>query len=381
MDFTHLLNGTKNMFTENAKCTRLDHLQTTDESGIPTAIAHTITKTPSKTRSLSDSILTPIPTLDPSPKFKEPPQRLRDDDDLIQTPSKAPRRLDLSAKGLSLQIAPGTNRGLFAHQGDYREIYGSPSTALPRHSRGMDFSRACTNLHHSTVVDQSSPDSSPTVTQKGMKIPSRRNSMMLDSPRMGSGWGGSSNVAGDRPFFARSVGSITALPSDTSSTSSEDDDVSMRQDDPEENMLTTPQVRKFENASAVTPFGLPRESKLDSWSSHSRMVPSFRRSQFSSNQSGNSSDSFDGHSGMKREDSGTIVGEAYFAGEVTMSSPISRRESLSLGTNGLHISTSNESGDEWGPTVTPMTPGVVRRPVTRRSNLLVSVERSSAPCF
>ncbi len=204
---------------------------------------------------------------------------------------------------------------------------------------------------------------------------------MLDSPRMGSGWGGSSNVAGDRPFFARSVGSITALPSDTSSTSSEDDDVSMRQDDPEENMLTTPQVRKFENASAVTPFGLPRESKLDSWSSHSRMVPSFRRSQFSSNQSGNSSDSFDGHSGMKREDSGTIVGEAYFAGEVTMSSPISRRESLSLGTNGLHISTSNESGDEWGPTVTPMTPGVVRRPVTRRSNLLVSVERSSAPCF
>jgi len=46
-----------------------------------------------------------------------------------------------------------------------------------------------------------------------------------------------------------------------------------------------------------------------------------------------------------------------------------RRESLALGTDQLHISSSNDSGDESNNTV-PSTPGVVKRAVTRRGNLL-----------
>lgn len=47
----------------------------------------------------------------------------------------------------------------------------------------------------------------------------------------------------------------------------------------------------------------------------------------------------------------------------------SRRESLALGTDGLHLSSGNDSGDEAsGAGAT--TPGVVRRAVTRRGNLL-----------
>lgn len=49
----------------------------------------------------------------------------------------------------------------------------------------------------------------------------------------------------------------------------------------------------------------------------------------------------------------------------------SRRESLALGTDGLHLSSGNDSGDEAsGNNNAPSTPGVVRRAVTRRGNLL-----------
>jgi hypothetical protein len=47
----------------------------------------------------------------------------------------------------------------------------------------------------------------------------------------------------------------------------------------------------------------------------------------------------------------------------------SRRESLALGTDGPHLSSGNDSGDE-GSAANPTTPGVIRRVVTRRGNLL-----------
>lgn len=46
-----------------------------------------------------------------------------------------------------------------------------------------------------------------------------------------------------------------------------------------------------------------------------------------------------------------------------------RRESLAMGTEGMHLSSGNDSGDEASGTA-PSTPGVVRRAVTRRGNLL-----------
>ena len=67
-----------------------------------------------------------------------------------------------------------TNRLPLSPKLDSSASYGVPGSVLPRRSRGMDFSRACTNLHHSTLAEQSSPDSSPVIGGRAMNIPSRK---------------------------------------------------------------------------------------------------------------------------------------------------------------------------------------------------------------
>jgi hypothetical protein len=261
---------------------------------------------------------------------------------------------------------------------DAHNTYASPASLLPRRSRGAEFSRACTNLHHSTTVDQSSPDSSPTITQKGMMIPSRKpraNSMLLDSPNVHShhshhAWG---IGHGDRMAASSSVGSINMLGSDDSSSSSDDVDP-MEPDDPDDQMLMTPQTK-----SNNTPFGGPTAgSAVNAWSSMFSPggAPNFmsiQRARLRKGRSRKSSSSASGHSSMASPGPASPPngkGEGFFAREAVIRKGGSRRESLSLFANDLHISSGNDSGDEAG--TVPHTSGVVRRPVTRRGNLLVS---------
>ncbi|KAF2641076.1 hypothetical protein P280DRAFT_301732 [Massarina eburnea CBS 473.64] len=330
-----------------------------------------------KARSLSDS----SPRLEPSPKFREPLRTSRDDHTIIASP-RTPRRPELLSRGLSLQMPPRevpmpspahfAARVPLSPQLDARNTYASPTSLLPRRSRGAEFSRACTNLHHSTLADQSSPDSSPTITQKGMMIPSRRprgNSMVLDSPNvMHSVWGN-----GDRTAASSSMGSISMLDPDDSSSSSDDGDP-MDGDDNEDPMLTTPQAMK-----QTTPFGGPLGGNPGTWSNMFSPggVPTFmsiQRARLRKGRSRKSSSSASGHSSMGMASPGPASPpngkEGYFAREAVKrkANSISRRESLSLFTNDLHISSGNDSGDEGMGM--PQTPGVVRRPVTRRGNLL-----------
>jgi hypothetical protein len=332
----------------------------------------------SRTRSLSDS----APKLEPSPKFLEPTRTSKDDNTATVSPS-TPRRPDFLARALSLQMParelPMPSPAQFAArvplspQLDAHNTYASPASLLPRRSRGAEFSRACTNLHHSTLPDQSSPDSSPTITQKGIKIPSRRpraNSMIMDSPNVnahGAAWSYSGRTAP-----SSSVGSINMLGSEDSSSSSDELDP-LDPDDTDDPMIMTPQAAKTNNVFAG---GAPiNHSPFANMFSPSG-VPNFmsiQRARLRKGRSRKSSSSASGHSSLASPGGAASPPnskvEGFYSREALLRREGTRRESLSVFTNDLHISSSNDSGDEASGM--PQTPGVIRRAVTRRGNLLV----------
>ncbi|EFQ85394.1 hypothetical protein PTT_19662 [Pyrenophora teres f. teres 0-1] len=314
-----------------------------------------------------------LPDLEPSPKFNEPESAHMSKDDLNATPT-TPRRPDFLSRGLSLQMPPRESpmpspahfaaRVPLSPQLDSRNTYASPASLLPRRSRGAEFSRACTNLHHSTLPDQSSPDSSPTITQKGIKIPARRprsNSMLLDSPNMT--WNN-----GDRTAPSSSVGSINMMGSEDSSSSCDEVDP-LDPDDHDDPMIMTPQPK--------TNFLFPGlNTNGGNWSNlfspgGQPNFASMHRARLRKGRSRKSSSSASGHSSMASPGPASPPNgkeTAYAAREAAMRKAGSRRESLSLFANDLHISSGNDSGDE--AVHQPQTPGVVKRAVTRRGNLL-----------
>jgi hypothetical protein len=331
-------------------------------------------KSPSKGRSLSDS----TPKLSPSPKIKE---RVSKDDHNINTSlrePKTPRRPDFLQRGLSLQMpsgdslgiqSPAFNRAPLSPQLTKNNTYGSPAKVLPRHSRGLDFSRACTNLHHSTLAEQSSPDSSPTITQKGVMIPHRKmsmNTMALDPPQFAP-WSQT-----EKSMVSSSLGSVNMFDSSSSSSSGDEGADPMEPDDNEDAILTTPQVAKRHNAFASTPFSGPAAWPGANFPGASSFT-NFHRQRLRNGRSRKSSSSASGHSSMASPvpaSPPTGKNEGYFAREATMRGSASRRESLSMHTHDLHISSGNDSGDE-STKAQLSTPGVIRRAVTRRGNLLV----------
>lgn len=182
-----------------------------------------------------------------------------------------------------------------------------------------------------------------------------------------------SNPGLDRPFVPRSLGSANAFASDASSNSSDDDDDPMRQDDTDDVAMSTPRSNRVDNNSGLTPFLGPRLSSSEGWMLNGSPINPFmlsRNERFTSVGSDigpfRLEDGVARPSFLKRESTG-----GYFGSDVAMAGSLSRRESLSQGTTGLHITTSNESGDENSSGMPPGSGGVVRRPVTRRSNLLV----------
>ncbi|KAF2434366.1 hypothetical protein EJ08DRAFT_668540 [Tothia fuscella] len=363
----------------------------------------TIVRTPSKSRSLSDS----TPKLSPSPRIKEYGRTIisKDDHNISSPNPRTPRRPDFLNRGLSLQMPPRDSLGIQTSSGsgvvgsanlfakaplspqiDKSHTYASPAKVLPRHSRGLDFSRACTNLHHSTLAEQSSPDSSPTITQKGVMIPSRKmsiNSMALDPPHFAPWIGNNGNGPAEKSVVSSSLGSVNMLGSDSSSSS--DDDMEpmepMEPDEAEEPILTTPQVHKRSNPSASTPFGAQTVPYGSNWAAISSPgagnFTNFHRQRLRNGRSRKSSSSASGHSSLASPapaspPGGKADGNAHIPREVNMRGPTSRRESLSMHTHDLHISSGNDSGDEAGMPA-PSTPAVVRRAVTRRGNLLPKI--------
>ena len=377
----------------------------------PTAVAYPgqttpSSRSPSKPRALSDA---PKPSLSPSPAFREP-ARLSKDDSLVSNPT-TPRRPAFPSRGLSLQMpqkdininplsaSPYAARMPLSPKLDSSNTYGAPSSMLPRRSRGLDYTRACTNLHHS-ILAEASPEASPTMSGRGLSIPQRRslgNGSVLDSPSNASNSMWSGMPDSNRTNLSSSVSSVNMLDSDSDSdASSEMESVDRGEvDDP---MLNTPQGSKL-GGLGMSNFASPagewmKQPGIGSPAANSLMR--LRRHRLQKSRSRQSSSS-GGTSSRPSPGTGPLSpplmksiesGNTYFGHRPGLSRRQiqSRRESLSLGTGDLHLS---DSEDNSMPISRPTTSGglpastgtglgieaegprgVTRRAVTRRSNML-----------
>ncbi|CAN8098135.1 unnamed protein product [Discula destructiva] len=292
--------------------------------------------------------------------------------------------------GLSLQLPPQQASTSPAQQSaasyskaaplspklDHSQTYSSPTNILPRRSRGLDFSRAATSLHHTTLANQASPDSSPTIGGRGINIPGRRpGDFGAPEQTSNSLWSVMGNH--DRHHIAASLGSAANLVSDSSSSSDEDD----MMEDTDELYCTTPQVTRtslpgHQSGSGFSAAGgSPAANSLLSFQQRQRP-----RKQLKKKPRGTLGMGFPPASGcpsiMSKSPPTTMSSYGNIAKEIA--TPHARRESISWAANQLHISGSESEGSpkpgvDMDSMRGPVTDGqnrVVRRTVTRRSNLL-----------
>ncbi|KAL6873038.1 hypothetical protein J3F83DRAFT_599019 [Trichoderma novae-zelandiae] len=326
----------------------------------PSAGAQLPSPIATRTRSLSDSTGTP---LSPSPRITEASRRASKDDSSIAhlPPPETPRRSDL--RGLSIQMPPrqftpppGTPSGSCARPAplspklelelDHSHMYASPTNLLPRRSRGLDFSRAATSLHHSILAEQPSPDSSPVITDRAMSIPPRLGQFGGAEQTSTSLWSMMGNQ--ERLNISTSLGSNHAPPSDSSSSSEEDEDMD---EDMDEAYVTTPQVSK--TGMPIVP-GSPSMGNFANFQHRQRH-----------------------RKAPKMKPRGPLgLGFNLASAGLSKSPPANsaaaraRRESISWQANQLHISSGDvdEGGAAEGSNGDQKS--VTRRVVTRRGNLL-----------
>ncbi|KAK3896755.1 hypothetical protein C8A05DRAFT_39696, partial [Staphylotrichum tortipilum] len=250
--------------------------------------------------------------------------------------------------------------------------YASPTHILPRRSRGLDFSRAATSLHHSTLADQASPDSSPTIGSRAMNIPGRRPA--ADYHVAGADHTSTSlwSMMGnhERMHISSSVGSTSHAISDLSSSSDDDD---YMDEDMEDAYVTTPQVQKMGNPAAAAAAGVMGAP----WAPGSPAVNNLLSFQQRQRQRRLPKKKPRGPLGLGFHSPAapTVMSRSppnHLIGPNDMS-PHARRESISWAANQLHIS-GNESDDNHNRHLdgidSPSRPSIVRRAVTRRGNLL-----------
>lgn len=345
-----------------------------------------------------------------SPFFVEPAKRSKDDIHLAPSPV-ATKRLSVLHRGLSLQMPPRdvsststanlTRRVPLSPKLDSSTTYATPTSVLPRRSRGLDFSRSCTNLHHSTLAEQSSPDSSPIIGYRGgMTIP-RRSLINPLNIATSPGSPGSvpnslwSTMAGtEKSVISSSVGSVNMMDYDSGSTTSDEDDM-MGHVEVEDVM--TPQVHKTED-EIMGHFEPPSNQAGDGvgfFSPAAAKLMSFQRALFNKKERNKRGSRAGGFNVMqspgppspplaKSIESSSLGGP--FSPRISAKHDMgSRRESLSLGTKDLNLSDREESDDgafstnsnEHHYSSKPAKPSlderknVIRRAVTRRGNMLV----------
>ncbi|GJC89741.1 hypothetical protein ColLi_12579 [Colletotrichum liriopes] len=344
------------------------------------ATPHLLGRSPlSKTRSMSDGGGTPS-KLTPSPHVADGRQASKDDNHIRDTAATpvTPHRSEFPLRGLSLQMpsnrdpaspastpsAAFTKPAPLSPKLDHSQIYASPTNILPRRSRGLDFSRAATSLHHSTLAE-SSPDSSPTIGGRGMNIPGRRsNDYGQAEQTTNSLWSMMGNH--ERMTVSSSLGSANQLGSDSSSSSDDDD---LMDEDTDEPYIGTPQANKTAAPLGIQPMmapwgGSPAMNSLMSFQHRQRQRKQPKKKHKLPLGLGFSPST---NAGVSKSPPSTMPKDI---------SGHSRRESISWQANQLHISGSEEErGDNIdGLLTTPsrdgQRPTVMRRVVTRRGNLL-----------
>lgn len=362
--------------------------------------------------------------LSPSPLFIDSRRTSKDDLSVASDPV-TPKRPNVPPRCLSLQMPPRdisststanlTKRIPVSPKPETAATYPSPSSVLPRRSRGMDFSRAATNLHHSTLAE-SSPESSPIVGSRGSLMPRKglfsppSNPSVPESPNSAPNSSWSTTTNPEKLGLSSSVGSSSVMDYDSGSTSSDADEV-MDNGEDDDTIHMTPHANQFGNGFG-NPFGSvasspggdgigtfsPAASKLMSYQRH--RVKSRRKRMSSSSASGRSSLYSPGPSSpplLRSIESSLSITGGFFLDEPSKKEMNSRRESLSLGTSDMQLSDAEQSdgegflrmhSHEGVPIPTPVTPtmddrrNVIRKAVTRRGNMLVclnSVMNTTSP--
>lgn len=327
-------------------------------------------------------------SLSPSPQFTELSRTSKDDSYTFPNPATPKRTNFPPTRGLSLQMPPRdvsststanlSKRVPSSPKYELGSPWTSPGSAVPRRSRGMDFARACTNLHHSTLAEQSSPDSSPTIGGRGMFMPQRRGflngSSASNMPESPSAAPHTLWSALDKPGLSSSLGSNGTIEHDSETSSSSDDEAMLHNDDDETIHPTIP--TQDSNGPSRDSFKACPYPAAKMMSYQRARLKKSRRSKPLSGFSVESTP-------MLRSVESGLRG---FSSEDPIKSQIqSRRESLSLGTHDLQLS-DGEGSDETsarhrrrlGLAISTMSPhgdsgaNVVRKTVHRRSNMLVS---------
>ena len=356
------------------------------------------------------------PTLSPSPALVEDRRASKDDIDIDVSHPATPKRSDFPSCGLSLQMPPRdltststanlTKRIPASPKPDSSSAYPSPTSVLPRRSRGLDFSRAATSLHHSMLADHPSPESSPSVGTKWSANTFGRRGFcsppeapnVPESPKNLSGSLWSSLPSSDRGMLSSSLGSSAICDNDSDSSSS---DEMMDMDEDEDTIHMTPNNDRL---SLMNPFGTPTTNPAGETSANSPAAAkllSYQRARLQSRRSRTrgSSSSASGQSNLQSPippsppllrsiETNLSVGGTYYLDEPTKKQLDSRRESLSLGTNDMRLSDAEQSADECqtnsgdvndGPVPSLVNSSVeerkqvVRRAVNRKGNLLVRI--------
>ena len=353
--------------------------------------------------------------LSPSPLFIDSRRASKDDLSVASGPV-TPKRPNVVPRALSLQMPPRdisststanlTKRIPVSPKPETTASYPSPSSVLPRRSRGMDFSRAATNLHHSTLAE-SSPESSPIVGSRSSMMPRKglfsppSNPGVPESPNSvpNSLWTTMANA--EKSVLSSSVGSSSMMEYDSGSTSSDGDEV-MDNGEDDDTIHMTPHINHIGNGFG-NPFGSvassPGGDGMGPFSTAASKLMSYQRHRIKSRRKRLSSSSASGHSSLhspgtssppllRSIESSLSMNGGYFLDDPSKKEISSRRESLSLGTNDMQLSDAEQSdGDglprmhshEDVPIPTPVTPtmddrrNVIRRAVTRRGNMLVSL--------
>ena len=351
--------------------------------------------------------------LSPSPLFIDSRRASKDDLSIASDPV-TPKKLNVAPRGLSLQMPPRdisststanlTKRIPVSPKPETAASYPSPSSVLPRRSRGFEFSRAATNLHHSTVAE-SSPESSPIVGSRSSMIPRKglfsppSNSSVPESPNSvpNSLWSTMANA--EKTGLSSSVGSSSVMEYDSGSTSSDGDELMDNTED-DDTIHMTPHINQPANGFG-NPFGSvassPGGDGIGAFSLAASKLMSYQRHHFKSRKKRMSSSSASGQSSLhspgpssppllRSIESSLSINGGYFLDEPSKKEITSRRESLSLGTSDIQLSDAEQSdgepllrmhSQEGVPIPTPVTPGmdgrrnVIRRAVTRRGNMLV----------
>lgn len=182
------------------------------------------------------------------------------------------------------------------------------------------------------------------------------------------------------------------LGSDSDGSSSDEDDL-MDADEIDDSILTTPQINKSSG-----PFGLGVQASPGSnWmTGNSPAVSSlmnFQRARMKHGRARKVSSSSGSMSSPKSRSPPAMrsiesMSAGYYGKDVASSGNHARRESISWAANQLHISGSESDDGTLKSTLEstdgmPITPGrdgqrgVIRRPVTRRGNMLVSFSKVS----